>query len=127
VETKADFVFAEATDFLRVDPGYDCGITGALKIAHIAEGFGIDAEVHAPGPAQRHLMAALRNSNYYEMALVHPKVPSTNKDLYLDGYDDGLDVVDENGCVDVPEGPGLGVSYNWDLIERNRTALIVYP
>ena len=74
VEPKADFLIAEATDFLRVDPMYDCGITGAMKIAHIAEGFGVDAEVHAPGPAQRHLMAVLRNSNYYEMALVHPKV-----------------------------------------------------
>ncbi len=123
VEPKADFLIAEATDFLRVDPTYDCGITGALKIAHIAEGFGVDVEIHAPGPAQRHLMASLRNSNYYEMALVHPKVPSTNADLYTDGYDDSLDAIDANGCVDVPQGPGLGVAYNWELIERNRTGL----
>ena len=26
--------------------------------------------------------------------------------------------------VDVPEGPGFGVEYNWDLIERNRAALV---
>jgi L-alanine-DL-glutamate epimerase-like enolase superfamily enzyme len=71
-------------------------------------------------------MAALRNSNYYEMALVHPKVPSTNADLYTDGYDDSLEAVDANGCVDVPQGPGLGVSYNWELIERNRTGLVVF-
>jgi len=127
VEPKADFLIAEATDFLRVDPVYDCGITGALKIAHIAEGFGVDVEVHAPGPAQRHLMAALRNSNYYEMGLVHPKVPSINAAIYADGYDDGLDAIDANGCVDVPEGPGLGVTYDWDLIERNRTGLVAYP
>ena len=127
VEPKADFLIAEATDFLRVDPVYDCGITGGMKIAHIAEGFGVDVEVHAPGPAQRHLMAALRNSNYYEMGLVHPKVPSLNAVIYADGYDDGLDAVDANGCVDVPEGPGLGVTYNWDLIERNRTGLVAYP
>lgn len=127
IEPKADFLIAEATDFLRVDPVYDCGITGALKIAHIAEGFGVDAEIHAPGPAQRHLMAALRNSNYYEMGLVHPKVPSINRAIYADGYDDGLEAIDATGCVDVPEGPGLGVTYNWDLIERNRTGLVVYP
>jgi L-alanine-DL-glutamate epimerase-like enolase superfamily enzyme len=126
VEPKADFVFAEATDFLRVDPLYDGGITGGLKIAHIAEGFGIDAEVHAPGPAHRHLMSALRNSNYYEMALVHPKVPSTNADLYLDGYDDSLNVIDNNGCVDVPEGPGLGVRYNWEFVKKNQAALLTY-
>ena len=72
-------------------------------------------------------MAALRNSNYYEMGLVHPKVPSINAAIYADGYDDGLDAIDANGCVDVPEGPGLGVTYDWDLIERNRTGLVAYP
>jgi len=126
IEPKADFLLAEATDFLRVDPVYDCGITGGLKIAHIAEGFGIDAEVHAPGPAQRHLMAALRNSNYYEMGLVHPRVTYPGNVIYACDYREGLDAIDENGCVDVPEGPGLGVTYNWDLITRNRTGFVEY-
>jgi L-alanine-DL-glutamate epimerase-like enolase superfamily enzyme len=126
VEPKADFLNAEATDFLRVDPVMDCGITGGIKIAHIAEGFGVDAEVHAPGPAQRHLMAALRNSNYYEMALVHPKVVYPKNQIYACDYRDGLDAIDENGNVDVPQGPGLGVTYNWALVERNRTGRIEY-
>ena len=126
VEPKTDFLIAEATDFLRVDPVYDCGITGGLKIAHVAEGFGVDAEVHAPGPAQRHLMAALRNSNYYEMALVHPKVAYAKNQIYAGDYRDGLDAIDENGCVAVPEGPGLGVTYNWELIEKNRTGMVTY-
>jgi L-alanine-DL-glutamate epimerase-like enolase superfamily enzyme len=126
VEPKADFLIAEATDFLRVDPVYDCGITGGLKIAHIAEGFGVDAEVHAPGPAQRHLMAALRNANYYEMALVHPKVVYPKNQIYAEGYRDGLDAIDEQGNVDVPTGPGLGVTYNWELIERNKTGFVEF-
>jgi len=126
VEPKADFLIAEGTDFLRVDPVYDCGITGGMKIAHIAEGFGVDAEVHGAGPAQRHLMAAMRNSNYYEMSLVHPKVPTRRAALYSCGYKDGLDAIDENGCVPVPEGPGLGVEYDWGLIEKNRTGLVTY-
>jgi hypothetical protein len=46
------------------DPEYDTGITGSLKIAHVAEAPGLDAEIHACGPAHRHLMAALRNTNY---------------------------------------------------------------
>jgi hypothetical protein len=40
IEPKADFLIAEATELLRVDPVYDCGITGGLEVAHIAEGFG---------------------------------------------------------------------------------------
>ena len=126
IEPKADFLIAEGTDFLRVDPVYDCGITGGMKVAHIAEGFGVDAEVHGAGPAQRHLMSALRNSNYYEMALVHPKVPTRTTVLYASDYKDGLDAIDENGCVSVPEGPGLGVQYNWELINRNRTGLVEF-
>ena len=126
VEPKADFLVAEATDFMRVDPFYDSGITGAMKIAHIAEGFGVDVEIHAAGPAQRHLMAACRNANYYEMALVHPKVDFTKNQIYASDYRDGLDAIDANGCVPVPEGDGLGVDFNWDLIERNRLALQVF-
>jgi L-alanine-DL-glutamate epimerase-like enolase superfamily enzyme len=126
VEPKADFLIAEGTDYLRVDPIYDCGITGGIKIAHIAEGFGVDAEVHGAGPAQRHLMAALRNSNYYELALVHPKVPSRRACWFTCGYNDGLDSIDKNGCVSVPNGPGLGVQYNWPMIEKNRLEFTEY-
>ena len=111
---------------MRVGPVYDCGITGTLNMAHIAEGFGVDAEVHTAGPAQRHLMAALRNSNYYEMALVHPKLPYARNAIYASEYHDGLDAIDAEGCVPVPEGPGLGVTYNWERIERNRTGLVEY-
>ena len=30
--------------------------------------------------------------------------------------------VDENGMVHAPEGPGLGVDIDFDLIERNKVA-----
>ena len=69
IEPTADFIIAGGTDFLRVDPEYDHGITGGLRIAHLGEAFGLDVEVHACGPAQRHLMSAMRNSKYYELAL----------------------------------------------------------
>ena len=121
-----DLLIAEATDFVRVDAGYDCGITGAMKIAHVAEGFGVDAEIHAAGPAQRHLMASMRNSNYYEMALVHPKVPSSGNVIYASDYKDGLEAIDQNGCVDVPEGPGLGITYDWQYIKSHETGMVRY-
>ena len=73
LEPHVDLIVADATDFVRADVDYDGGITGLMKLAHAAEGFGLDCEIHAPGPAQRHCMAALRNTNYYELGLVHPK------------------------------------------------------
>ncbi|AXG06113.1 mandelate racemase [Haloplanus rubicundus] len=121
LELKSDFAAGESTDFLRADPEYDGGITGAMKIAHVAEGFGIDVEFHAPGPAQRHCIAATRNTNYYELALVHPEAANTQPPVYEGDYSDMIDTVDADGCVSVPEGPGLGVEYDWDYIEANAT------
>ena len=123
VEPKADFIIAGGTDFVRVDPEYDMGITGAMKIAHLAEALGLDAEVHACGPAHRHCMAAMRNSNYYEVALVGPDCPNAIPPVYKCGYTDQLDCVGKDGAVSVPQGPGLGVQYDWEFIARNRTAL----
>ncbi|MFB6199224.1 MAG: enolase C-terminal domain-like protein, partial [Halobacteriaceae archaeon] len=79
--------------FLRADPEYDAGITGAIKVARVAEGFGIDVEFHAPGPAQRHCIAAVRNSNYYEMALVHPDCKNTQPPIYNGSYEDWIDSI----------------------------------
>ena len=114
-----DLIANEATDFVRADPEYDGGITGAMKIAHVAEGFGLDVEIHAAGPARRHCMAATRNSNYYEMAIVHPDAPCTRHvPAYEDGYSDLLTAIDEDGTVPVPDGPGLGVEIDWDYVEE---------
>ena len=126
IETKCDFLIAGGTDFLRSDPEYDMGITGAMKISHLGEAFGIDVEVHACGPAHRHVMAATRNSNYYEVALVGPDCPNTMAPVYKCGYTDMIDCIDNEGYVTVPNGIGLGVKYDWDFIKSNTTNLSVY-
>ena len=120
LEPFTDFAATEATDFLRADPEYDGGITGVMKRARIAEGFGLDVEFHAPGPAQRHCIAATRNTNYYEMALVGPTVDNTQPPVYEGEYADQLDSIDDEGRIGVPDGPGLGVSYDWEFVEDNR-------
>lgn len=123
LEVKADLISAEGTDFLRSDPEYDMGITGAMKIAHLGEAFGLDVEIHASGPAQRHCMSAMRNSNYYELALVAPRCGNALPPVYACSYADELDTVDADGCVVVPDGPGLGVVYDWDWIRAHQTAV----
>jgi L-alanine-DL-glutamate epimerase-like enolase superfamily enzyme len=127
LEPKVDAVVAEATDYMRVNPTYDLGITGCMKVAHAAEGFGLDVEIHANGPAHRHCMASIRNTNYYELGLVHPLAGVTSAPVYADYDGDRFDSIDENGCVPVPTGPGLGVTLDWDFIEAQRTDLIHYP
>ena len=112
LEPFTDFAATEATDFLRADPEYDGGITGVMKRARVAEGFGLDVEFHAPGSAQRHCIVATRNTNYYEMALVGPTVDNTQPPVYEGEYADQLDSIDDEGRIGVPDGPGLGVSYD---------------
>jgi L-alanine-DL-glutamate epimerase-like enolase superfamily enzyme len=126
IEPKVDFLLAGGTDFLRADPEYDMGITGCMKLAHIAEGFGIDVEIHASGPAHRHCMAAIRNTNWYELALVGPGCRNAIPPVYACGYSEELESVGADGCFPVPDGPGLGVVYDWDFIEGNRTAHRVF-
>ncbi|GHJ40917.1 enolase C-terminal domain-like protein [Streptomyces sp. TS71-3] len=128
LEAHVDQILAEGTDFVRADPDYDGGITGVMKIAHAAEGLGLDVEIHAAGPAQRHCMAAIRNTNYYELALVGPKLDpkSSHYHAYADGYADDLTSVDAEGRVHVPEGPGLGVTLNWEWIRSSETGVAVY-
>ena len=124
LEPHTDFVANGATDFVRADPEYDAGITGAMKIARVAEGFGLDVEFHAPGPAQRHCIAATRNANYYELALVHPEAENTQPPVYRGDYSDMFDTIDDDGTVPVPDGPGLGVEYDWDYVEANKTGSV---
>lgn len=126
LEPHIDFAIADATDYVRGDVGYD-GITGVIKLAHACEALGLDLEFHGPGPAQRQCMAAIRNTNYYEMGLLHPKTRASHDDnLFLDDYHDQLEAVDADGCVPVPLGPGLGAAINWDWVNRQRTGMVVY-
>jgi len=124
LEPHVDFALADATDYLRGDVGYD-GITGVMKLAHATEGLGLDIEFHGPGPAQRHCMTSVRNTNYYEMGLVHPKCEGTFTRVYLN-YRDALDAIDESGCVYAPEGPGLGVELDWDYIKAHKTGEMAF-
>lgn len=118
LEPTTDMLVAGATDFARADPDYDGGLTGCHKVAVAAEGLGMDVEIHSCGPVMRHLMAACRNSNFYEVNLVHPDCPNPwSLPFYTSDYSDQLDCVDADGCVGVPGGPGFGVGYDWDAIQ----------
>jgi L-alanine-DL-glutamate epimerase-like enolase superfamily enzyme len=119
LEAKADTITAEATDYVRVNPTLDMGITGTMKIAHLAEAHGLDVEFHSCGPSQRQAMAAIRNANYYELTLCAPAVGNPKPPIYACGFTDSPEKTDGAGNVPVPQGPGLGVTYDWDFIRAH--------
>ena len=91
-----------------------------------AESLGFDVEVHSCGPAVRQLMASLSRSNYYEINLVHPVAPNPwQLPIYLDEYSDELDCINSDGMVEVSSSPGLGVDYDWMMIERQTVERII--
>jgi L-alanine-DL-glutamate epimerase-like enolase superfamily enzyme len=97
-----------------------------MKIANFSQALGLDVQYHACGPAHRAVMAATPNTHFYEMALVGPEMPNIVPPVYTDGYSDQPEHLGEDGCVPVPDGPGLGVAYDWEFIQRNKTDQLVF-
>lgn len=126
IEQKAAFLMAGGCDMIHADPEYDMGITGAMKLAHLCEAFGLDLQFHACGPAHRAVISATRNTHFYEMALVGPGMANAVPPVYACGYSDQPEDLGKDGCVPVPDGPGLGVTYDWAHIEKHRTAHHVF-
>jgi L-alanine-DL-glutamate epimerase-like enolase superfamily enzyme len=126
IEERMGFILQGATDFVRVDVRRH-GLTGGLKLAHAAESVGLDAEPHTAGPEMLHLLAAVKNANYYEVVWVHPNVPDFNPPIYKNLNVTRLDCIDAQGMVAVPDGPGLGVEYDWAYIAQRSTGKRTYP
>jgi L-alanine-DL-glutamate epimerase-like enolase superfamily enzyme len=126
VEAKAAFILAGGGDIIHGDPEYDMGITGALKIGHFCQALGLDIQYHACGPAHRAIIAATPNTHFYEMALIGPDMPNAVAPVYDATYSDQQESIGKDGCVPVPDGPGLGVTYDWEFIERNAIETLVF-
>jgi hypothetical protein len=113
---RADHIVDKAVDMVRADAHLDGGITALMKIAHLAESFGLDVEIHLGGHAHLHCMSAIRNTNYYEHGLLHPQFEwRAGK-----GLQKNVDQVDSDGMVEVPDGPGLGFEVDWEYIEEHQ-------
>lgn len=127
-EQKADFVLAGGTDIMHIDPELDGGITGTMKLAAFCDAIGMEVQIHTAGPMHRHCMAAIVNTHFYELGLVNPDTPLNclQPPIYADGYGDGVDDVDADGCVAVPDGAGLGVEYDWEKLEAWETGRRVF-
>ncbi|MBB4684510.1 enolase C-terminal domain-like protein [Amycolatopsis jiangsuensis] len=123
-EAKADFLLAGGTDLLRVDSHFDLGITGCLKTIKFAESLGVNVEVHGPSPIHRHLVASMQATSLYEVANVSPHLPDPSPEIYTCGYRDAYDSIGADGTLPVPSGPGIGVSYDDELISRRTTASV---
>jgi L-alanine-DL-glutamate epimerase-like enolase superfamily enzyme len=112
----ATWIDMAALDMVRTSSFYKGGLTGALKIAHLAEAHGMKAEVHGMGVANAHLAAAIPNNDFYEQLVF-----STGHIKALRKQNE-LPVVD--GFITAPETPGLGPDIDWAALEKTALAVV---
>ena len=125
VYALAPWLVQEATDFLRGDVVVKGGITGMMKIAHLAEAFNMNCEAHDAynalnNVATLHLVMAMRNCEYYEVIVIHP--PGDYDTTHFSyGLTQPIEI-DADGNAQAPTRPGLGYDIDWDLINATRVA-----
>ena len=96
----ADFIASGCATFVRTSHKFKGGVTGAMRIAHLADAFRLRAEVHGSDLVNAHLCMAIPNTTYYE-SLVR-----TNPVMREAG-------VDSRGLIHAPTAPGIGYEQSW--------------
>ncbi len=110
-------ILSGAVDTVRADVSWKGGITGTLKVCHLAEAHGMNCEIHTStmGPmdiANLHVACAVRNSEYFELFVPEDTFQIPMKQSLRD-------FMTADGDIAVPEGPGLGIDIDWDLVDTN--------
>ncbi|MFC1431473.1 enolase C-terminal domain-like protein [Streptacidiphilus sp. N1-3] len=94
---SADFIRAGAATFgVRASAGLRGGVTGSLRTAHVADAFGVRAEVHGMDLPNQHLCMALSNTTYYESLVTSNPVRRES-------------IIGPDGLLHAPTGPGVGL------------------
>ena len=116
--TRAEWIKAGACDIVRGGVGDLGGITPLIKVAHLAEAFGMRMEIHGGGPGNLHVLCTMAfPGEFYERGLLHPFVDYEQPKPWLNKIDDPMD---DQGFVHVSQDPGLGQDINFDYIQANR-------
>lgn len=91
----ADYIASGAATAVRTSAHFKGGVTGAMRVAHLADSFRLRAEVHGGGAVSAHLCMAIPNTTSYESLIyTNPVVREP--------------AVGADGLVRVPSAPGFG-------------------
>jgi L-alanine-DL-glutamate epimerase-like enolase superfamily enzyme len=105
----ADFIVHGAADMVRTSVHYKGGITGAMRVAHLADAFQMTAEVHGGGPANLQIGLAIRNNSYYESLIpCNPIVVELG--------------IERDGSIRAPALPGVGFEIDARELEQRAVA-----
>ena len=112
------WITSGATDFLRGNVVIKGGITGLMKICHLAEAFGMNCEVHDSynalnNVAGLHVMMAVDNCDWLEVLAFDRASDHSLGHLATASPSPSRSTRD--GDVHAPAGPGLSAGIDWDL------------
>jgi L-alanine-DL-glutamate epimerase-like enolase superfamily enzyme len=115
--TVAECIATRVVDRVRADVSWTGGVTGVMKTATLAEAFGVNCEIHTSilHPLELvnlHCCAAISNCDFFELL-----TPETSFNF---GLQESIDI--REGIAYLPQGPGLGIEFDWDLIDNATTA-----
>jgi L-alanine-DL-glutamate epimerase-like enolase superfamily enzyme len=119
LDELAEHVRQGAFDIARGDVYMKAGITGLRKAMALCELHGLNLEIHTMASplldvANLHVNLASSNCEYAEV--IHPVYRFGLKGSPLD--------ITPDGCLRLPEGPGLGVELDWDWIDDHTVAIL---
>jgi L-alanine-DL-glutamate epimerase-like enolase superfamily enzyme len=115
--SRASWVKNASCDILRAGVAGVGGIGPCLKVAHLADAFGMDCEVHGNGAANLAVVGAIKNCRWYERGLLHPFLDYDEVPAYLNSL---VDPMDDQGFVHLSQKPGLGEDINFEYIQEHR-------
>jgi len=110
--TVADFIRYGAADMVRTSVQFKGGITGALRVAHLADAFQMTAEVHGGGVANLQIGLAIRNNSFYESLITCTPIEVETG-------------IDREGYIHAPQLPGVGFDIDVRDLEHYATARLV--
>jgi L-alanine-DL-glutamate epimerase-like enolase superfamily enzyme len=114
-----EFIRRGACDIMRTETLYKGGFTGGLKVAHLAESYGMNAEVHGGGLPNLHLGLGIPNNTYYEDIVIDAE--------NVRGKKNGP-IPFSKGVVSVPKGAvGIGWDVNIKDVEKRALQTITIP
>jgi L-alanine-DL-glutamate epimerase-like enolase superfamily enzyme len=119
VDELAEYLRHDALDLVRGDVHAKGGISGLRKALALCELFGLHLEIHTASTplldvANLHVACSVRNCDYLE----------SHQPLFRFGLVGDPLAIDAEGCLRMPEGPGLGVTLDWDWIEDHTLEVI---
>lgn len=112
--TVRDFIASGAIRFVQFDSTRAAGFTESVRIAHLAEQFGVRIAPHQVPELHAHLCAAFPESSFGAETGGNPRRNPVWHGMYLDR------ARIESSYVHLNDKPGFGVEIDWAFVARHK-------